>query len=64
MSGRPTGELLLSESDREELLALTMRCKTAQTLALRALIVLASADGMDNETVTVKQQVTYQTVSK
>ena len=36
MSGRPKGELMLSESEREELQALTMRRKTAQALALRA----------------------------
>ena len=36
MSGRPKGALVLSESEREELQALTMRRKTAQALALRA----------------------------
>jgi hypothetical protein len=41
MSGRPKGELVLSDSEREELQALTMRRKTAQALALRARIVLA-----------------------
>ena len=64
MSGRPKGELVLSESEREELQALTMRRKTAQALALRARIVLACADGMDNKTVAAKQRVTQQTVSK
>jgi transposase len=64
MSGRPRGELVLSESEREDLQALTMRRKTAQALALRARIVLACADGMDNKTVAAKQRVTQQTVSK
>jgi transposase len=41
-----------------------MRRKTAQALALRARIVLACADGMDNKTVAAKQRVTQQTVSK
>jgi len=39
MSGRSKGELVLSDSEREELQALTMRRKTAQALALRARIV-------------------------
>jgi transposase len=64
MSGRSKGELVLSDSEREELQALTMRRKTAQALALRSRIVLACADGMDNKTVAAKQRVTQQTVSK
>jgi transposase len=64
MSGRPKGALVLSESEREELQALTMRRKTAQALALRARIVLACADGLDNKSVAAKQRVTQQTVSK
>ena len=51
MSGRPKRELVLSESEFEQLKALTMRRKTAQALALRARIVLACAEGMDNKTV-------------
>jgi transposase len=43
--GRPKAELVLSEAEREQLKALTMRRKTAQALALRARIVLACADG-------------------
>jgi len=58
MSGRSKGELVLSDSEREALQALTMRRKTAQALALRARIVLACADGMDNKTVSAKQRVT------
>src|ERR1700709_513005 len=64
MSGRSKGELVLSDSEREELQALTMRRKTAKALALRSRIVLACADGMDNKTVAAKQRVTQQTVSK
>jgi transposase len=64
MSGRPKRELVLSESEFEQLKALTMRRKTAQALALRARIVLASAEGMDNKTVAAKLQLTQQTVSK
>ncbi|RDJ97275.1 IS630 family transposase, partial [Paraburkholderia lacunae] len=41
MRGRPKAPLVLSEAEREQLTALTMRRKTAQALALRARIVLA-----------------------
>jgi len=64
MRGRPKAELLLSEAEREQLKALTMRRKTAQALALRARIVLASAEGLDNKTVAAKQRVDVHTVSK
>ncbi|MDB5843265.1 MAG: putative transposase, partial [Polaromonas sp.] len=64
MSGRPKALLVLSESEREQLVALTMRRKTAQAMALRARIVLACADGADNKAVAVRQRVTPQTVSK
>lgn len=64
MSGRPKAELLLSESEREQLKALTLRRKTAQAIALRARIVLACAEGIDNRAVSAKLRVTQQTVSK
>jgi transposase len=64
MRGRPKAELLLSEPEREELLALTLRRKTAQALALRARIVLACAGGQDNKAVASRQRVTPQTVGK
>jgi len=64
MGGRPKAELVLSESERDQLTALTMRRKTAQALALRARIVLACADGIDNKTVAAKLRITQQTVSK
>ena len=41
-----------------------MRRKTAQALALRARIVLACAEGIDNKTVATRQCVTSYTVSK
>ncbi|MGF6483470.1 IS630 family transposase [Paraburkholderia sp. JPY419] len=64
MSGRPKAELVLSEAEREQFTALTMRRKTAQALALRARIVLACAEGTDNRTVAAKLRLTQQTVSK
>jgi transposase len=64
MRGRPKAELVLSDDEREQLVALTLRRKTAQALALRARIVLACADGIDNKSVASRQRVTPQTVSK
>ena len=43
MSGRPKAPLVLTEAERKELVALTLRRKTAQALALRARIVPKSA---------------------
>src|SRR5258706_4849012 len=64
MSGRPKAQLVLSEAEREQLVALTMRRKTAQALALRARIVLSCAEGADNKAVAARQRVTPRTVSK
>ena len=62
--GRPKAELVLSDAEREQLKALTLRRKTAQALALRARIVLGCADGMDNNAVAARHRVTPQMVSK
>ena len=64
MRGRPKAALVLSEAERGQLEALTMRRKTAQALALRARIVLGCAEGSDNKAVAARQRVTQQTVSK
>jgi transposase len=64
MSGRPKATLVLTDAEREDLRALTLRRKTAQALALRARIVLACADGHDNKVVAARQRVTPQMVSK
>ena len=64
MRGRPKIELVLTEAERKELAALTLRRKTAQALALRARIILACADGMANKEVAARQRVTQQTVGK
>ena len=64
MSGRPKTPLVLSATEREQLIALAKRRKTAQALALRARIVLACAEGLDNKVVAARQRVTQQTVSK
>ncbi|MFC7632838.1 IS630 family transposase [Paraburkholderia humisilvae] len=64
MRGRPKAPRVLSGQEREQLIALTMRRKTAQALALRARIVLACAEGFDNNTVATGQRVNAHTVSK
>ncbi|MFM7459526.1 MAG: IS630 family transposase [Burkholderiales bacterium] len=64
MRGRPKVELVLSETEREQLTALTLRRKTTQALALRARIVLGCASGVDNKVVAARQRVTPQTVCK
>ena len=64
MRGRPKAPLVLDQMEREQLVALTLRRKTAQALALRARIVLACADGAENYAVAARQRVTPQTVSK
>ena len=58
MNGRPKALLVLSATEREQLIALTKRRKTAQALALRARIVLACAEGADNKVVAACQRVT------
>jgi transposase len=63
-AGRPKAELVLHESEREQLKAWARRHKTAQALALRSRIVLACSDGADNSAVAVKLAVTQQTVCK
>lgn len=57
-------QLALSSTEREQLIALTKRRKTAQALALRARIALACAEGLDNKVVAARLRVTQQMVSK
>jgi transposase len=55
---------VLSETELEQLTALTLRRKTPQALALRARIVLGCASGADNKTVAARLRVTPHTVCK
>lgn len=64
MRGRPKGDLVLTEAEREQLHAGARRPKTAQALALRSRIVLACAKGLDNRFVAKELAVNPQTVSK
>ena len=63
-TGRPKAELVLTGLEREELERYARRPKTAQALALRARIVLASASGVANTEVAARLGVTVQTVGK
>ncbi len=56
--------LVLSEAERSELTALTVRRKTAQALALRARIVLGCAAGAQNKDVAAHLRVDRMTVGK
>jgi transposase len=61
--GRPTTPLVLSDSEREELVRLTKRARVNRSLAFRARIVLGCAD-QTGSTVAAKLHTTNQTVSK
>jgi transposase len=62
--GRPLRPLDLTAVETEKLNLLARRPKTAQAMALRARIVLASASGLNNQQVASKLQVTQPTVGK
>ena len=64
MRGRPKAELILTDSERDQLHAWARRRKTSQALALRSRIVLECAKGRDNRSVAERLSVTPQTVSK
>src|SRR5712691_8675874 len=64
VGGRPKAELVLSEDERETLERWARRRKSAQALALRCRIVLASADGLTNQVVAARVGVNQATVSK
>jgi transposase len=63
-NGRPKAELKLTADERDSLQGLTRRRKTAQALALRARIILACAEGLDNKTVAGRLRVCAATVGK
>jgi transposase len=61
--GRPMIELVLSDSEREELLRLTKRARVNRNLAFRAKVVLGCADAT-NSVVAERLRTTNQTVGK
>jgi transposase len=62
--GRPLAPLTLTDEDRDTLDRWIARRKTAQALAQRARVVVAAAEGLSNEQVATRLQITPQTVSK
>src|SRR2546423_5156506 len=62
--GRPKAPLVLSDAERQTLQQWARRAKTAQALALRAKIVLACAEGTNNQDVAASLGVWPRTVSK
>ena len=64
MRRRPKATLVLTETERIELLALAQRRKTAQAAALLARVVLAGAEGHEKNVVAEQLTLTKQTVSK
>ncbi len=63
-TGRPKAELVLSGEERAQLTRWSRRAKSSQALALRARIVLACADGVDNKTVAARLGCAAATVGK
>jgi transposase len=63
-TGRPVAKIKLSAEVAGMLGGYTQRRKTAQALALRALIMLGCASGLSNKVVAARERVTAQTVGK
>src|SRR5512144_1634871 len=63
-TGRPKSELVLTDSEREQLLRWSRRAKSSQAVALRSRIVLGCADGEDNKTVAAELGCSAATVGK
>lgn len=63
-TGRPKQALKLSQTQRDELERWTRRAKTAQSLALRARIILTCAEGVSNTEVAQRLGTTCATVGK
>lgn len=63
-AGRPKAELVLSEDERVQLQRWARRAMSSQALALRCRIVLACAEGLDNNQVAAQVGVWAPTVAK
>src|ERR1700704_180977 len=62
--GRPTKPLNLTLEEKEKLTMLARRPKSAQAIAMRARIVLACAEGLNNAATAKRLQITGATVCK
>src|SRR3954452_22610399 len=60
--GRPKAPLILSDDERQKLRTWANRPKSTQRLATRARIVLACAEGLDNNSVAARLRVCAATV--
>jgi len=63
-TGRPKAELVLADDERQRLESLAHRSQTAANVARRARIILACAEGRDNQTVARRLRVSPATVCK
>ena len=63
-TGRPKSPLTVTDAERQQLISLTHRARTAPHLARRARIVLACAAGHDNKSVARRVRVAPGTVTK
>ena len=63
-TGRPTKPLNVTDEEREKLRMLARRPKSAQSMAMRARIVLGCDSGLSNGAVAEKLQITGATVCK
>jgi transposase len=64
VTGRPKSELVVTDVERAELVRLTNRGRVNRSLAFRAKLVLACADGETNSAVALTHRTTDQTVGK
>src|SRR5512143_4089211 len=63
-TGRPKSELMLTAAEREHLVSMAHRARSAPALARRARLVLACASGQDNTVLARQLRVTPATVGK
>jgi transposase len=63
-TGRPKQALILSEDERQRLQSLAQRARSLPTIARRARVVLACAEGLDNKAVAKKLRCSIGTVGK
>jgi transposase len=63
-TGRPKAELMLTAAERNELVSMAHRARSAPALARRARVVLACAGGQDNQAVARQLRMTPATVGK
>jgi transposase len=63
-TGRPKQPLIVESADREKLILLARRPKTAQRAAIRSKIVLRAAEGLSNQEIARQLGITGSTVGK